>query len=132
MPVMLHQAVLIALMGSISAVHCASSNCKQPKLATSCAVPVRLKLCCAVLRRAVPCRAQVFYFKDMKEGYKANSRLMGLRGKRVRTNNITGKTVLPQLQLHNDGTAQASARSGCCCVLDDPACAVGPYSKDIA
>lgn len=26
---------------------------------------------------------QVFYFSDMKDGYKANSRLIGLRGKRV-------------------------------------------------
>jgi len=37
--------------------------------------PVLWRLCCA----------QVFYFSDMKEGYKTNSRLMGLRGKRVRS-----------------------------------------------
>jgi hypothetical protein len=37
----------------------------------------------------------VFYFKDMKEGYKAKSRLMGLRGKRVRTHNVTFKAVEP-------------------------------------
>lgn len=41
-----------------------------------------------VLCRVVCCHMclphhQVFYFSDMKEGYKANSRLMGLRGKRV-------------------------------------------------
>lgn len=47
-----------------------------------------------MLCHAVLCCAQVFYFSDMKEGYKANSRLMGLRGKRVRQHTHTSDTCL--------------------------------------